>query len=195
MTAAYQIIFVGAFASLLVHEFGHYVAARRLEIPIARVTVGVGPEILRIGARRIWRIRLIPIAGYTQYEPRAIASELQRAAILLAGPAANLLFGIAVLVVPAALAHGVPPIEEQLWRMDVMSGLWLVGAMSLAIGAFNLLPIPPLDGGALLLLLFGKVRGAEPNPNTVRVANTVGAWTLALLTAAVLVWMLTRHAP
>lgn len=58
----------------------------------------------------------------------------QESLVALAGPAANLLFG--------ALAHAM--------------GWSLMEALSLAVGAFNLLPVLPLDGGQVVYALLAE---------------------------------------
>jgi len=40
---------------------------------------------------------------------------------------------------------------------------YLVGMITVNIGVLNLLPVPPLDGGRLLLLIYEKIRGRKPS--------------------------------
>jgi regulator of sigma E protease len=41
--------------------------------------------------------------------------------------------------------------------------LWLVHLITVNIGVFNLLPLPPLDGGRIVMVAYEKVRGRQPS--------------------------------
>jgi len=55
--------------------------------------------------------------------------------------------------------------------------------ISVVIGFFNLLPIPPLDGGHLLFYAYEAGTGRPPPPTVVSVANFVGIVLIVLLLA------------
>ncbi len=55
---------------------------------------------------------------------------------------------------------------ERFWRMTAI--------LSLILGFMNLLPIPALDGGYVMFLLFEVVTGIKPSDKTLEVANTIG---------------------
>ena len=40
---------------------------------------------------------------------------------------------------------------------------WLIHLITVNIGVFNLIPIPPLDGGRIVMLAYEKVRGKQPS--------------------------------
>ena len=62
--------------------------------------------------------------------------------------------------------------------------LFMAGLISLGIGIFNLLPIPPLDGGGMLIAFIEWVRrGKRLSPRAARLAHTVG---LTLIIALVI---------
>jgi len=64
--------------------------------------------------------------------------------------------------------------------------LFMASIISLGIGIFNLLPIPPLDGGGMLVALIeGVRRGKRLSPRAVRLAHTIG--TTFLITLVILV--------
>ena len=52
--------------------------------------------------------------------------------------------------------------------------LWLLVLITVNLGIFNLLPVPVLDGGHILLLAIEKVRGAPPSPQFVERFQLVG---------------------
>jgi regulator of sigma E protease len=118
------VIIVAAFLvaiSILVavHEFGHYWVAKRLGFKVLRFSIGFGkPLITRVGKdedRTEYCISAIPLGGYVKLLderegdvsekdlPRSFTRRpvLHRIAVLLAGPAMNLIFAC---VVYAALA-------------------------------------------------------------------------------------------
>jgi regulator of sigma E protease len=118
------VVFLGAFLvaiSILVavHEFGHYWVAKKLGFKVLRFSIGFGkPLLTRIGKdadRTEYCLAAIPLGGYVKLlderEGDVAAGELHRSftrrpvmhrvAVLLAGPAMNLLFASLVY---AALA-------------------------------------------------------------------------------------------
>ena len=97
-----------------VHEFGHYYVARRLGFKVLRFSVGFGRPLLKWvgGADRVeYVIAAIPLGGYVKLlderEAPVPPAELsrsftrrppwQRIAVLLAGPASNILFAVLLL--------------------------------------------------------------------------------------------------
>lgn len=106
---------------VFVHEYGHYWVGRRFGIHAEVFSIGFGPEIFgwtdRNGTR--WKVSAIPLGGYVKFlgdndetsatptaEPltpsdrrRAFFSQplYARAAVVLGGPAANLIFAFLLL--------------------------------------------------------------------------------------------------
>jgi regulator of sigma E protease len=67
--------------------------------------------------------------------------------------------------------------------------LFMASIISLGLGIFNLLPIPPLDGGGMLVAFIeGFRRGKRLSPRAVRLAYTIG--TTFLITLVILVTIL-----
>lgn len=58
--------------------------------------------------------------------------------------------------------------------------IYLLGFISINLAIFNLLPIPALDGGHLLLLGIEKIIGRPISRRTIAITNAVG-WTLIIL--------------
>jgi regulator of sigma E protease len=94
---------------IFIHELGHFYAAKRCGIKVNTFSLGFGPKL--IGFQRDeteYRISLLPFGGYVQMEGEnpneqtgtqgefASASISNRAFVVAAGPAVNLLFGILV---------------------------------------------------------------------------------------------------
>jgi membrane-associated protease RseP (regulator of RpoE activity) len=76
-----------------VHEFGHYITARALHVPIESFNVGVGKELVtkRFG-KTLWAFRLLPIGGYVKFY-KSYSDELwwKRLLIAAAGPAISII--------------------------------------------------------------------------------------------------------
>lgn len=125
------------FGSVALHELGHALVARRYGLVVRSII-------------------LLPIGGMTTMEePSPEQSKPGRdIRIALAGPAVNLimaaLFAAVILaVVPQAKLLGQPFVHAgNLARSLVWSNVFL--------GAFNLLPAYPMDGGRVLRALFAE---------------------------------------
>ena len=104
----------------LLHELGHAVAARR-----AGATAEISLDFL---------------AGYASYTSPKPLTRGTEAAIALAGPLTHVAAGFAVL-----FAMGVDPLDAaSRGSSPASAAVWWAGPV---IGAFNLLPVLPLDGG------------------------------------------------
>jgi len=111
----YLLWFVVAVGLLVtVHEYGHFLVARRLGFRVLRFSVGFGRPLLKwtVGRDRIeYVLAAIPLGGYVKLlderEGPVAAADLprsfthrphwQRIAVLLAGPAFNILFAVLLL--------------------------------------------------------------------------------------------------
>lgn len=110
------------------HEWAHYIAARRQGVAVNSFSVGMGPVLYRRMWRGTeWRLSALPIGGYVEID--GMAPEMQdgrpvratrgfaglgalgKIAVLLAGPAMNLVLAIALLTV-GFTRDGVPVIEN-----------------------------------------------------------------------------------
>ncbi len=111
------------FVLVIVHEYGHYLAARLSGVKVLKFSIGFGKPLVsrRIGRDGTeWSIGALPLGGYVKMldeREGAVAShELHRAfnrasvwrrmAIVVAGPLANFL--LAIVIFWALFIHGVP---------------------------------------------------------------------------------------
>jgi Zn-dependent protease/CBS domain-containing protein len=120
---------LGFFPSILLHELGLAVQARRDGMPVEGITLWVFGGVARMGGR-----------------PPSAEAELRMA---LAGPAVSLLLGVVFLL--GALALPLPATVDG-------SAFWL-GQMNLYLLAFNMLPAFPLDGGRVARAALWARRG------------------------------------
>jgi regulator of sigma E protease len=119
-----------------VHEFGHYWVAKKLGFKVLRFSIGFGkPLLMRVGKdpdRTEYCVAAIPLGGYVKLlderEGEVAAAELSRSftrrpilhriAVLLAGPAMNLLFASLLYAVLAMVGSEiVKPVIGQV-RLD-----------------------------------------------------------------------------
>jgi regulator of sigma E protease len=132
MTSAYYTL-VGAVVVLgvmiLVHEFGHFAAAKLLGVRVEVFSIGFGRRL--IGLRRgdtDYRISALPLGGYVKMtgvnaiempeeRPEGASPDAgeflkhprwQRLIIAVAGPAANMALAVSLLTVVFALHHEIP---------------------------------------------------------------------------------------
>lgn len=130
------------FGCVLLHEFGHALTAKRYGI-------------------RTQDITLLPIGGIARLE-RLPENPRQELWVTLAGPAVN----VVIAGVLFAILGFVSPLNEFL-QVRLVGGTFLVQLMwvNVFLGAFNLLPAFPMDGGrvlrALLSMRLGRVRATR----------------------------------
>jgi Zn-dependent protease len=156
---------VAIFSCVVVHELSHCFVARRR------------------GAR-VDEILLFPLGGVSKLRnlPESPRDEL---AIAIVGPVTSIVVGL----VAAALCLGT---GGSLWPIDFGAGAWLarLAWLNLVLGAFNLLPAFPLDGGRVLRSLLERDRDLE---DATRAAARVGhAFAAGLMVAGFFfdVWLL-----
>jgi membrane-associated protease RseP (regulator of RpoE activity) len=113
------------FLSILLHEFGHALQARREGIEIDGITLWLFGGVARFKGSF-----------------RSAGAEFR---VAIAGPLVSLALG--VLFVLIALINGLPSAVDGV-------AAWL-GYINLTLLVFNLLPAPPLDGGRVLQLRSG----------------------------------------
>lgn len=61
---------------------------------------------------------------------------------------------------------GIVQVVQNTWMVSAKEALFWIGAISLNLGVLNLLPIPVLDGGTIMLSLFELVTGRRIHPKT-----------------------------
>ena len=117
------IIFFGLLVA--VHEWGHYITARLLDVQVNEFAIGMGPALWsRQKGETRYSFRLFPIGGYCAMEgededtgnPRAFSAKApwRRIVILTAGSFMNLLAGflLVVLLFTAVGSYSVPVLRD-----------------------------------------------------------------------------------
>jgi Zn-dependent protease len=144
--------------AVTVHELAHALVADRLGDPTARrlgrITLNPLPHIDPLGALAF------VLAGFGWAKPVPVDARNLRhpirdmAWVAAAGPLSNFAVAFVALVVMRLLGHlgGAVPIAVE----TLAHVLLFVYLFNLALGIFNLIPLPPLDGGHFLPYLFPR---------------------------------------
>jgi len=144
------------FLSILLHELGHAVEARRSGIGI------VGIDLWMFGG-----------VAKMERDARSAGEEFRVAA---AGPAVTLLIAVACWLAAAAISGGGAASDalrlEASGGDEVLAVLGYLGSVNLLLLAFNLLPGFPLDGGRIARAIAWKVTGDRTKAT--RFAGTLG---------------------
>jgi Zn-dependent protease len=161
------------FGSLIFHELGHALVARRQGIDVNR-------------------IELFLFGGITQMS-RDAETPSEEMKISGAGPLATFCFVLLCLIVdlaivgPHRLIHAVQ-LDGTVRVTPVLLGLsWLL-LMNVLILVFNLVPAFPLDGGRLARALVWRLTGDKRRGT--RAAARLGQWFAVLLAGLGIAWVL-----
>lgn len=151
------ILMMGAAASLCcltVHELSHGFAAYRLGDPTAKVN---GRLTLNPIAHVDWVglfLMLVARVGWAKPVPVDMRnfknSKRDMAITALAGPFSNFLLAYVALLLSSCVYHLAP---DHVFFAYIMLFFSYMAVLSVGLGLFNLIPIPPLDGSKALFSL------------------------------------------
>ena len=144
--------------AVTMHELAHALVADRLGDPtprrLGRITLNPLPHIDPLGALAF------VLAGFGWAKPVPVSAQYlgrpirDMALVAAAGPLSNFLVAFVALVAVRMLSHlgGAMPLVS-----EPLSGvLFWTYVYNLALGIFNLIPLPPLDGGHFLPYFFPR---------------------------------------
>jgi membrane-associated protease RseP (regulator of RpoE activity) len=147
---------VSLLAAIVLHEMGHFFAARLCAVPVKQAGLGWGPKLYGVRLNQVdYQLRLLPIGAYIQMDMRALQQRplLQQLFVLGAGIGVNLTL--------AAAAWGT-----------------VFGLLNLALAVGNLVPLYQLDGWKSGMVICRRVFG-RPSP-LVEWILTLGGGAIAL---------------
>jgi len=127
MTLFYFIIGLGLL--VFIHEFGHFIMAKRAGIRVEQFSLGFGPKILgfRWGETE-YKLSLLPLGGYVKMagedpeegkemanDPRSFASQsmAKRLSVVLAGPVMNLVLAFVLMPIVFMIGRMEPTYFQQ----------------------------------------------------------------------------------
>jgi Zn-dependent protease len=156
--AAVALIAFFLLLSFPVHEFAHALAAYRLGDSTAKLfgklTLNPVAHFDQFGGTML--VISILVTGFplgfaqTPVNPRNLRGRYGETIVALAGPLSNLLIA-AIVAIPLRLILANPDFAIQ--QLTLVSILGFIVQGSIILGLFNLIPIPPLDGGTVMLSL------------------------------------------
>lgn len=151
---------VSFFVALVLHEMGHYFAARVCAVPVKQVGLGWGPRLYGARVSDVdCQLHLLPLGAYVRMDMVVLQSRplLQQLFVLGAGIAVNLAL--------CAVTWGS-----------------LFGALNLALAVGNLIPLYQLDGWKGGMVICRRFFG-RPSP-LVEWILTLGGGAIALAVLA-----------
>jgi membrane-associated protease RseP (regulator of RpoE activity) len=124
--------FAGA---LVLHEMGHFLAARACGVPVTQAGLGWGPKLFGFRVKGVdYQLHLLPLGAYIRMDMSALQRRplFQQLFVLLAGIAVNLILG--------AIAWGT-----------------FFGTLNLVLAVANLFPLYQQDGWKSGMVIFRRV--------------------------------------
>lgn len=155
---------ISLLAAIVLHELGHFIAARVCAVPVKQAGLGWGPKLYGVRLNQVdYQLRLLPIGAYIQMDMRALQSRplFQQLFVLGAGIGVNL-------------------------TLFMLTWGTMFGALNLALAVGNLVPLYQLDGWKSGMVICRRLFG-RPSPLVEWVLTLGGgAIALAVLIRAVL---------
>ena len=136
---------------ILIHELGHYIAARIFKVTIKEFAIGMGPKLVSYVSKKTnirYSLRLFPIGGFVSMvgededtdDPNALNKKKpwQRLIIMAAGAAMNILVGVVAMTIlvatPKFLIGGTTVAQLDEEYKQVQSDELLVGDRIVKVG-------------------------------------------------------------
>ncbi|MGH9872364.1 MAG: site-2 protease family protein [Pyrinomonadaceae bacterium] len=122
-------------AALVLHEMGHFFAARAARVPVTQAGFGWGPKLFELRINEVdYQLRLLPLGAYIRMDMSVLQKRplFQQLFVLLAGIAVNLIL--------AAAAWGT-----------------FFGALNLVLALANLFPLYQQDGWKSGMVIFRRL--------------------------------------
>lgn len=129
--------------TVLVHEFGHFIFAKKAGIYVYEFSIGMGPRIFKFTRKNDeteYSIRALPIGGYVQMAGEEIEADekipeekrmqskrwSQRLMVMIAGVMMNFLLAIFLLFI-LSLVNGAPSMDPVISKVSKSSPAYKVG--------------------------------------------------------------------
>jgi regulator of sigma E protease len=225
---------------VVVHEFGHFVTARKAGIKVYEFSIGFpfSPRLFTLFRHKetAFTVRLLPIGGFVSFSQNCDegateifeASTNKRAIVLSAGSLFNIISAFIIFVPVFVIGKqlnlidaiglsartvmeifsgtimfilniftghggmdglsgpvGIAAMAGQAASKGILSLFYFTGVLSMSLGIMNLLPLPALDGGHLVMLFIESVRKKPLSPRAYQAITLVGLSLFLILTVAI----------
>lgn len=122
MTIVYALLIIAVL--ILVHEWGHFIVARRIGIPVYEFSLGFGYKLFSTKKNGVeYSLRLIPLGGYVRMageepgdneDPDGFSKRtpLEKMAVSFAGPFMNFVLAILIFIITFAVIGVAQPVDE-----------------------------------------------------------------------------------
>ena len=127
---------------ILAHEFGHFIAARIVNIPIKIFSIGFGPKLWAVKKRETeYRIAMIPLGGYVmpdvEDDKEFLALPLYKRIVMTAGgPLASIILPLFCFALANCISTGISPNSLFVKPFDQTYSVFSAVAVSL-LGIFS----------------------------------------------------------
>lgn len=170
--------------AVIIHELGHVVMGKSFGCYIQEMQVfflsfvSYKPKAVKGGSswRDIrWSLGVLPLGGVTVFKSRASDVEgMEKGSYIedkapwqqLLISAGGVLFNIATFLI---LYFAMPYMSDECYHL-----VWPLASLSLILAILNILPIYPLDGGAIVFSLYEIITGKKPSPKFTQACGWIG---------------------
>ena len=161
---------------VLIHELGHVIIGTSFGCRIREMQVFFIPFLTYIPKqvpeggwwRKIkWSLGILPLGGITMFTTQGdgnIGDKLAWQRLLIS--AAGVLFNFATFLILYIAMQFIPEGSYDL--------LMPLASVSLILGILNIIPVYPLDGGAIMFALFEIITGRKPSPKFTMIFGRIG---------------------
>ncbi len=121
--------------ALVLHEMGHFLAARACRVQVTQAGLGWGPKVFGLRIKGVdYQLRLLPLGAYIRMDMAGLQKRplFQQLSVLLAGIAVNLILAVVT------------------WGS-------FFGTLNLVLAVGNLLPLYQQDGWKSGMVIFRRV--------------------------------------
>ncbi len=175
-------VFATVVFSITLHELAHGWAALWQGDPTPRLTGHMTPNpIVHMGVFSLVLFVFVGIAfGAMPVDPKRFRSKYGHAMVAAAGPLMNLLLALIGLTVLGVMVrvYGVWGVDDMPQTVaNTQQFFWVFGVFNVALLFLNLLPVPPLDGSAIL------ANFVPPYDRLIKSVTNPGAFLIVLIGA------------
>jgi len=125
------IVLLVFFGIILIHELGHFIAARIFKMNVEEFSIGMGPRLFKYrGKHTLFSFRLLPIGGAVQLgedlesdDPNSFRNKpvWQRMIVIVAGAVMNLILGLIVCIISVNISENIATTQVSLFDKNSVS--------------------------------------------------------------------------